>query len=416
MDCPSSQCKHTSLSLGLTHLASPSPSPVLQTHSNTALSVSDNRAKPTFARRLFSSPSVDSEGETTNEVAEDGVSLRSLKDLGADSAFLEAQVIDWLDNEWIPQDCHKKVARVAAGAYVKARDEGIQDLGGVLLQVGTELEDMDMGEAFVDAWTVANKVSDLLLVRMGREVCCPEPEFTDEQRMLMTQGRGEREIMASGVRPRGAFGGASSTDILMGGGGGGSSLLKGGDAPQLLNPQAPPAFFTLEAVHQAAEQYVDEFARFDFIRKFLDGHDEAWAEANLIMAIILGFRFDEWGNVDLEGVNERFRSLAFPPDFRGNEEMRAALDAILREDEDEDKMKGLEEFLEVMVGKAYFHQMDKGDNPDFACRSTLIKWIYEYDFVNEWPNLPSVQAVLGVKARIEAKQEEGSKPPTRYLY
>jgi len=202
----------------------------------------------------------------------------------------------------------------------------------------------------------------------------------------------------------------------MGGGGGGSSLLKGGDAPQLLNPQAPPAFFTLEAVHQAAEQYVDEFARFDFIRKFLDGHDEAWAEANLIMAIILGFRFDEWGNADLEGVNERFRSLAFPPDFRGNEEMRAALDAILREDEDEDKMKGLEEFLEVMVGKAYFHQMDKGDNPDFACRSTLIKWIYEYDFVNEWPNLPSVQAVLGVKARIEAKQEEGSKPPTRFLY
>lgn len=380
--------------------------------------MSNSQAKPTFSRRLFSSPSVDSEGETTNEVAEDGVSLRSLKDLSADSAFLEASVVDWLDNEWIPQDCHKEVARVAAGAYVKARDEGIQDLGGVLLSVGTELEDMDMGEAFVDAWTVANKVSDLLLQRMGREVCCPEPEFTDEQRMLMTEGRGEREIMASGLRPRGAFGGASgSTDILMGGGGGGgSSLLKGGDAPQLLNPQAPPAFFTLEAVHQAAEQYVDEFARFDFIRKFLDGHDEAWGEANLIMAIILGFRFDEWGNVDVEGVNERFRSLAFPPDFRGNEEMRVALDAILREDEDEDKMKGLEEFLEVMVGKAYYHQMDKGDNPDFACRSTLIKWIYEYDFVSEWPNLPSVQAVLAVKARIEAKKEEGSKPPTRFLY
>lgn len=27
-----------------------------------------------------------------------------------------------------------------------------------------------MGDAFVDAWSVANKVSDLLLERMGREV------------------------------------------------------------------------------------------------------------------------------------------------------------------------------------------------------------------------------------------------------
>lgn len=29
---------------------------------------------------------------------------------------------------------------------------------------------VDMGDAFVDAWSVANKVSDLLLERMGREV------------------------------------------------------------------------------------------------------------------------------------------------------------------------------------------------------------------------------------------------------
>lgn len=347
----------------------------------------------------------------SNEVAEDGVSLKDLQDLGADAAFLETQVVEWLDNEWIPQDCHQEVAKVAAKAYVKARDEGIADLGGVLLHVGTELEDMDMGDAFVDAWMVANKVSDLLLMRMGREVCCPEPEFTDEQRVLMTEGRGEREIMASGLLGRGAPG----SKATLGGGSGGSSLLKDKDVPQLLNPQAPPAFFTLDAVLRSAEQYVDEFARFDFIRKFLDGHDEAWVEANIIMAIILGYKFDEWGNTNLEDVHERFRELAFPPDFRGNEEMRAMLDAILREDEDEDKMKGLEEFLEVMVGKAYYHQSDKDDNEDFACRATLIKWIYEYDFVNDWPRLPTVQALLEVKARIDAKQEE-NKPPQRFLY
>lgn len=32
------------------------------------------------------------------------------------------------------------------------------DLTSMLLEVGTALEEADMGDAFVDAWTVANKV------------------------------------------------------------------------------------------------------------------------------------------------------------------------------------------------------------------------------------------------------------------
>ncbi len=67
-----------------------------------------------------------------------------------------------------------------------------------------------------------------------------------------------------------------------------------------------------------------------------------------------------------------------------------------------------------MVGKAYYHQANPSDE-DFASRATLVKWIYEHDFVNEFRNLPSVQAVLGVKARI-AEKREGEKPPPRYLY
>ena len=144
--------------------------------------------------------------------------------------------------------------------------------------------------------------------------------------------------------------------------------------------------------------------------------------------------------MDVSNLNERFQHLTYPPDFRRNDEMRDKLEAILMEDEDEDKMKGLEEFLEVspvylhhnlgpprasdslyilhvqvMVGKAYYHQINKGDDPDFACRATLIKWIYEYDFVNDFASLPTVQAVLEVKERIAEKQK-GDEPPNRYLY
>lgn len=67
-----------------------------------------------------------------------------------------------------------------------------------------------------------------------------------------------------------------------------------------------------------------------------------------------------------------------------------------------------------MVGKAYYHQQNPSD-PDFASRATLIKWVYEYDFVNDYSKLPAVQAILEVKARIAAKRE-GEKPPPRYLY
>jgi hypothetical protein len=126
--------------------------------------------------------------------------------------------------------------------------------------VGSELEEMDMGDAFVDAWSVANKVSDLLLSRMGREVCCSPVELTQEQ-----------EAMMDGVKEPAA-----------------AVQAKGG--PQLLVPEMPPYFFGMEEVLEATERYLDEFNRFDFIRKFLEGQDDMWKEANLVMAILLGFR------------------------------------------------------------------------------------------------------------------------------
>ena len=39
------------------------------------------------------------------------------------------------------------------------------------MNVGTGLESVNMGDSFVNAWDVANKVSDLLMVKMDRELC-----------------------------------------------------------------------------------------------------------------------------------------------------------------------------------------------------------------------------------------------------
>lgn len=225
-------------------------------------------------------------------------------------------------------------------------------------------------------------MSDLLLARMGREVCCTPPELTPDEVVLMTEGRspsGASVLEPEEEAPAGAV--IDALSVLEAAGAAPAAPSQRADTPPLLNPQMPPPFFTMDALHEAAERYLDEFARFDFMRKFLDGHDGAWEQANLVMAIVLGFKyvlflcggvgggnwvvycssghtlanqpnpqphsFDEWGNVDTSGLHASFRHLPYPPDFQGNAELSALLEAILAEDEDEDKQKGLEEFLEV---------------------------------------------------------------------
>jgi len=361
----------------------------------------------------------------------------------------------------------------------------VADLTSMLLTVGTELEEADMGDAFVDAWTVANMVSDLLLARMGREVCCAAPEFSPDQQVLMTEGRSSSPAPATEE-----YGEADATKavdaltLLEAAGAAAPAPSQRADTRPLLNPQMPPAFFTMDALHDAAEAYLDEFARFDFMRKFLEGgHEGAWDQANIIMALLLGFRcalvLDRIGidlipmptmshasllllKQQLRRVGQRGRvgptralpALAVPARLPGQPRAERAA----RGDLGGGRGRGQAERPggvfggayvsagtyrvsicvyrqsvsqgpdahapppppppppqhQVMVGKAYYHQANPSDE-DFASRATLVKWIYEHDFVNEFRNLPSVQAVLGVKARIVEKRE-GEKPPPRYLY
>jgi hypothetical protein len=142
--------------------------------------------------------------------------------------------------------------------------------------------------------------------------------------------------------------------------------------------------------------------------------------------------------------------MQYPPDFENSRELRDKLESILAEDEDEEKAKGLQEFVEVgeasrsakapdrhphscagewsvggtkschpstvqvMVGGAWFKMMQKAEDEEFSCRAAVAKWIYEHDFVSDYKTLPQVQAVLDVKRRVEERQ---SKPDhIRYFF
>jgi hypothetical protein len=102
---------------------------------------------------------------------ENGVDLSSLTNHNVDGTYLKESISNWLGNEYIPQKVHIKIGLEVEKIYKIKRTEGFNDLGDILMETGYGLESFDMEDAFVNAWDIANKVSDFLLLRMGRETC-----------------------------------------------------------------------------------------------------------------------------------------------------------------------------------------------------------------------------------------------------
>ena len=101
---------------------------------------------------------------------EDGVSLSSLVDFNEVGIFLGNSIQKWLDDEYIPLNVHKVIGDNVKQTYLFQRIAGVNDLGEMMMDIGTSLETVDMNEAFVNAWDVANKVSDLLMIKLDREL------------------------------------------------------------------------------------------------------------------------------------------------------------------------------------------------------------------------------------------------------
>eukprot|EP01026_Neomeris_dumetosa_P071793 TRINITY_DN7275_c0_g1_i1.p3 TRINITY_DN7275_c0_g1~~TRINITY_DN7275_c0_g1_i1.p3 ORF type:complete len:182 (-),score=30.68 TRINITY_DN7275_c0_g1_i1:227-733(-) len=107
------------------------------------------------------------------------VILPTSENLEEEKIWIADQVRQWLDDEWTPLEVHEKLGEAAGEAYVKMRETGENELSAVLLGMGSDLLSFNYRETFVNAFDVANKVSDLLMQKMGMEVCCTgEPSET----------------------------------------------------------------------------------------------------------------------------------------------------------------------------------------------------------------------------------------------
>jgi len=91
-------------------------------------------------------------------------------DVAAVASRMVTSLATKLDDEWIEQEDHVRVASVAAQAYADAREAGEDDIGRLLMKVGGEMEKVDMGECFVGPWDVANMAAAFLMAENDPEI------------------------------------------------------------------------------------------------------------------------------------------------------------------------------------------------------------------------------------------------------
>jgi len=86
--------------------------------------------------------------------------------------WLQLGLLNWLNQEFIPEAVNQQIAKRAAQIFVRQRMEGENDLGCLVIAIVTEMQAFDFSESFFSEFAVANAVSDLLLDSLGIDRCC----------------------------------------------------------------------------------------------------------------------------------------------------------------------------------------------------------------------------------------------------
>lgn len=107
--------------------------------------------------------------------------VQSPDELERDKQWISSMIATWLDEEWTPLEVHQQLGQAAGSAYVTCRQQGDNDMSSLVLSLSNELLAFNYRETFVNAFEVANKVVEMLMMRSGIDVCCTSDE--DVQRM-----------------------------------------------------------------------------------------------------------------------------------------------------------------------------------------------------------------------------------------
>ena len=149
---------------------------------------------PLAARRVSTVARADASGETRN--SESGIFMRQITEAEREDEvkYLAGMLKLWLDDEWSIQEPHAALGLQAAEKCVAMRLEGCEEMGSLVMGIAQDLLSFDFSDTFVNSFEVANKTSEILMMKEGYEVCCLSKE--DETR----QARYE-EMVANGQAP-----------------------------------------------------------------------------------------------------------------------------------------------------------------------------------------------------------------------
>jgi hypothetical protein len=270
-------------------------------------------------------------------------------------SWLATSISDWLDAEWKQpevQPVHAAIGRRVSEIYARQRMEGEDELVGILLAIGQELESFDMSSSFVGPFIIANKVAELLLQhRVGKRDPNPttysrspnSPVWSMDDELALEERQRERE--------------AEKRE--------GGATVNTGEGCQDL-PFAP----TL----------LDKFERYKFLMELLDGTIGS-AEASGAVALTVGFKYDRetrlWSGAD---VSDSFFA-AFgdnpPVDVLGNGKVLEHLENRLKVDDEDGRVaEGLNMIVETYHGQDLTQILRESGDEDFKSREIVAKFLH----------------------------------------
>jgi hypothetical protein len=86
--------------------------------------------------------------------------------------WLQRNLHQWLDQEFLPEPINLTIANRAAQIYIRQRMEDENDLGALVIAIIAEMQAFDFSQSFYSEFAVANAVSDILLDSLGIDRCC----------------------------------------------------------------------------------------------------------------------------------------------------------------------------------------------------------------------------------------------------
>ena len=100
------------------------------------------------------------------------ITLPPALDWETEAKWLKTNLLQWLNEEFIPEAINETIATKAAQIFMRQRLEGENDLGSLVIAIITEMQAFDFRESFFSEFAIANAVSELILDSLGIDGCC----------------------------------------------------------------------------------------------------------------------------------------------------------------------------------------------------------------------------------------------------